>query len=392
MFAEPCKENRREVSPPGCGALYVHVPFCLAKCRYCDFYSIALDEGKARQYVRAAKEELRRLADRLTTPLASAFVGGGTPTALGAEPLEELLGSIRPLVGEDTEFSVEANPSTIDETIAGVLVRAGANRVNVGVQSFRDEELRLLGRIHTPDRATGAIETIRAAGIDNVGLDLIYGIPDQTLDTWSASLADALALRPQHLSCYALSFEEGTPLDRQRQAGQVREMDESAQQQCYGLAISAAAGAGLEHYEISNFAQKGRRCRQNLTYWRNGPYLGIGPGAASYLKGVRRTNVSDVRRYAEALLAGRPAPATQERLTGTQAMAETVMLALRLIQGLDRQSFASRYGRDVLEVFPRSLARYADQGALAITPARIRITDEARFVSDTILAAVLAEA
>ncbi|HUT01952.1 MAG TPA: radical SAM family heme chaperone HemW [Phycisphaerae bacterium] len=379
-------------APPDCRALYVHVPFCAAKCRYCDFYSLAFDAPVAQRYLRAVAAELRSRCALLSAPLASVFLGGGTPTVLGAGLLEELLSLCRPWIDRDTEFSVEANPGTLDAPVVEVLAAGGVNRVSLGVQSFRDPELRWLGRIHSGAEARRAAETLRAAGVRDLGLDLIYGIPSQTPASWRASVGEALALRPEHLSCYGLSFEPGTPLERELRAGRVKPMDEAAQAACYRHAIEATGRAGLEHYEISNFARVGRRCRHNLTCWHNEPYLGVGPGAASYVGGVRRTNLPDLEAYLAAAPAGRPVPASRERLTGRAAMAETVMLSLRLIEGLHRPSFVRRYGRDVSEVFPRSISRYAKLGALEITASHIRLSSEALFVADTVLADILAEA
>jgi len=392
MSTKACKQNRDEVAHHPCRALYVHVPFCKAKCRYCGFYSVRCETPAACRYVHAAGIELTCREAELSDPLASVYVGGGTPTALGAELLAELLSRWRPRIDEATEFSVEANPGTLDEGIARALAAAGVNRVNVGVQSFRDEELRLLGRVHSAEEARRAVEVLRAAKIHNVGLDLIYGIPGQTLDSWQASVAEGLALRPEHLSCYCLSFEPGTPLEADLRAGRVQEMDEAVQEACFRHAIAACEESGLQHYEISNFARPGRRCRQNVTYWRNEPYLGIGPGAVSYLRGVRRKNLPDVDAYVRALSAGHPAPASQEELTGRAAMAEAVMLSLRLREGLDRASFAARYGCDVVEAFPGSLRRHVEFGSLEVTAKCVRIASKSLFVADTILADILAEA
>ena len=391
MFPMPCKQKRDELCPPACRALYLHVPFCVAKCRYCDFYSVAHDPAAAGAYVAAARAELDARRDCLAPPLASVFVGGGTPTTLGAEPLGELLATFRALIDEHTEVTVEANPAALGGGLGPAMLDAGVNRVNLGVQSFQDDELGVLGRAHLADEARRALATLRAAGFRNVGLDLIYGIPGQTGGSWQASVDEAIAMGCEHLSCYALSFEEPTPLAADLRAGRVAEMPDALQEQCYRHAVAACERAGMEHYEVSNFARPGRACRHNLTYWHNEPYLGIGPGAASYLDGVRRTNRPDVAAYAAAALAGCNPPATEERLTGAAAMAETVMLALRMTDGLDRAGFADRYGCDVTDAFPRSIARYAELGALEVTGRRVRIASWARFVGDTVLADIVAE-
>jgi oxygen-independent coproporphyrinogen-3 oxidase len=377
---------------PGCGALYVHVPFCLAKCRYCDFYSVGVDHDLARRYVRAIAGEMALHQHHITIPADTIFVGGGTPTSLGCDSLGQLLAIISPLAGANTEFSAEANPGTIDQAILQTMIDAGVNRINLGVQSFNDSELAGIGRIHDAATACAAVEMVRLSGVTNVGLDLIYGLPGQSLQSWQTSLTKALNLGITHLSCYALSFEHDTPLWQDLQAGKVQEMDESLQKECYYAAIEAAQSAGLAHYEISNFAAPGRQCRHNLTYWHNHSYLGLGPAAASYIDAVRRVNTADLQAYLSAMEAGNAPPSQQEQLAGPRLMAETAMLALRLTAGLDRQEFADRFGLDVTAAFPKSIARYTAIGALELAATHLRIANDFLFVADTILADIIAEA
>jgi oxygen-independent coproporphyrinogen-3 oxidase len=393
MSSPSRKQEKTDDSAPGrAGALYVHVPFCLRKCSYCDFYSLPIDSPAATAYVEAVLAELSSNADSLVCPLDSVFVGGGTPTSLGAPLLGRLLSALRRYVGPDTEFTVEANPGTVTREIADLLAQTGVNRVSLGVQSLQDNELALLGRAHKAADVAPAIQQLSQAGLANLGVDLIYGICGQTLESWRKTLRGALSLPVGHLSCYALSIEPGTPLERRIRARELAEMDEGLQKDCYLAAIDAARGAGMEQYEISNFSRVGLRCRHNLTYWRNEPYLGIGPGAASFLTGVRRKNRPNLNAYVEAVATGGPPPASQERLTGRKAMAEALMLGLRLTEGVDRQLFIDSYGRDPLEAFPTSLTRYADCGAVRITPRNLRIDPRYFFVSNTILSDILSEA
>ena len=386
-------EDQKE-SPPAerVGALYLHVPFCSAKCRYCDFYSVPAEADPCRRYLRALNCEAEQRLGLLDPPADSVFVGGGTPTALETNDLAELLALAGARAGSNTEFSVEANPGTLNTEKIGVLVSAGVNRVNLGVQSFDDAELEALGRIHNAKEAREAFNMLRQAGLQNLGLDLIYGIPGQSPRSWQTSLAEALSLEPEHLSCYALSFEKGTPLWSDLQQGRVGEMDETEQEACWYHAIRSAGAAGLAQYEISNFARPGRQCRHNMTYWRNMPYLGLGPGAASYVRGVRRTNLPNLEAYSDALLAGQDTPCSQEHLTGREAMAETVMLALRMTEGLDLAGFKARYGQDVRNVFRQSLDKHLQTGWLKLAEGRLRIPVPAMFVSNEVLADILAEA
>lgn len=392
MGESDCKQIPRDLPAPPATGLYVHVPWCAAKCRYCDFYSLPLDIDLARAFGRALRQEWDLRQDELAEAPRSLFVGGGTPTALPADVLESVLALLAPRAGADTEFTVEANPGTIDAETADRLARFGVTRVSLGAQSFRAEELCALGRRHTPQQTRQSVEHLRSAGIENLSLDLMYGIPGQDAPSWRDTLGEALALQPRHLSCYALSFEPGTPLEADRRAGRVRPMDDAEQERCYRLAIEAAAGAGLTHYELSNFALPGRECRHNLLYWRNRPYVGLGPGATSYDGGTRRTTRPDLPGYLACLAEGTRAPVDQECLTGRARMAETLMLGLRLIEGVSRKEFAARFGCDPADVFPRTIRRYLSQGALQLTSGHLRTAPTALFVSDSILADLLAEA
>jgi len=383
-----CKHNKPLAEQAA--SLYVHVPFCRAKCRYCDFYSLVPAPGQAEAFVEGVAIELDYYSQRLQHPLETVFIGGGTPTSLPLPLLERLLATVGKYVNRSTEFSVEANPSTVTASTAELLRAAGVNRVNIGAQSFLNADLAAISRIHTPDQARRAVGFCRRAGIENVGLDLIYGLPGQTPATWQYSLAAALALAPAHLSCYALSYEPHTPLADDLARGKVAEMNEDDQRKCYYAAIDAATDAGLEHYEISNFARPGFRCRHNLTYWENRPYVGLGPAAASYLHGVRRTNTPDLQAWIAAMRRRQPAPASQETLNRRASMAETVMLSLRLAEGIDRKLFAWRFGEDVVNAFHQPVSRYHSQGALEVSPSHLRLTRQAMFVADTVLADIIA--
>jgi oxygen-independent coproporphyrinogen-3 oxidase len=377
---------------PAARSLYVHVPLCAAKCRYCDFYSLPADRVDAGALIDALAAELESRGRSLQLPLRTIFVGGGTPTALATEWLDRLLAMLAPLAQGQAEFTVEANPGTLGPQLCTALRSRGVNRLSIGVQSFVDDELATLGRIHNARQARQAVRIARDAGFDDISLDLIYGVPGQSLASWRRSLDEALALEPEHLSTYALSFEKGTELDAMRQAGRVSEVDEGLQEQCYRLAIAAAGQAGLEHYEISNFARPHRRCQHNLVYWHNEPYLGVGPAAASCINGVRSVNRPDLGAYLTAVSRGQAPPRNSEQLTGRDVLGETLMLGLRLIEGVDRQRFADRFGTDPAEAFPETVGRYVAMGALELTETHLRITSPYLFVADTILADILAEA
>jgi len=371
--------------------LYIHVPFCRSKCGYCDFYSLPDPDGLAEAFVRAVLQELQRNSDCLAATLQSVFVGGGTPTVLKIPLLKQLLAAVRPYLDDRTEFSVEANPCTVSDGVAAVLSDSGVNRVNIGAQSFVPDELSVLGRTHSTGDIDAAWTALRRARIPRLGLDLIYGVPGQTAETWRRSLETALDLKPDHLSCYALTIERGAPMQRRFDSGELTEMSESLQADCYHAAVRTARTARLEQYEISNFAAPENRCMHNLTYWRNRPYVGLGPAAASYVNSVRRTNEPDVEAYISALASGRRPPSRSEKLTGRAEMGETIMLALRMVEGLDRRQFARRFGCDAAEAFAGTVRRYRRQGALVLTDTHLRIAPQAMLVSNTILADILAE-
>ncbi|MBT3202230.1 MAG: radical SAM family heme chaperone HemW [Phycisphaerales bacterium] len=392
MQAQSLDSKINPTPNPAVGAIYVHIPFCASKCGYCDFYSLADTRDLAQACVKAICLELKSNEKKLTLPLSSIFVGGGTPTSLAPPLLAELLDTLGQYRNEQTEFSVEANPSSITDQTAKIMHHAGVNRVNLGAQSFVQKELTALGRIHDPDRIATAWRTLRDAGHQRLGLDLIYASPGQNLDSWRYSLDQALALEPQHLSCYALTVESDTPIGRLRDSGEFVEMDEADQANCYNAAVQTTAAAGLEQYEISNFAAPGMQCQHNLTYWRNESYLGLGPAAASYIDRVRRTNKPDIKAYIRAIENDQPPPAESEKLTGRAEMGETIMLALRMTQGVDRQQFAQRFGIDPVEAFGATIQRYCDMGAMLMDRQRIRIAPRAMLVSNTILADILSEA
>lgn len=367
-------------------SIYVHVPFCQTICGYCDFYSTLLEPGATGPLVEALLRELERHRGELAERVETIFVGGGTPTTLPPGELARLLGALRELAEPDAEFTVEANPATVTAEIAAALAGAGVNRVSIGAQSFATGELRVLERIHRPPQVAQTVERCRSAGVRQVNLDLIFGIPGQALEAWRANLEAALALRPEHLSCYGLTYERGTPLYEQLQAGRVRRADAELESAMFTATIERLAGAGFEHYEISNFAQAGARCRHNLVYWRNEPCLGIGPSAAGYVGGVRYRNIPDTAAYVRALREGRSPRVEQERLTPDRRARETAMLMLRLIEGIDRARFMASCGADPLEFFADAIGKHRELGFIDADARTIRLTPAGLLVADSVIA------
>jgi oxygen-independent coproporphyrinogen-3 oxidase len=365
------------VTMTNCRALYVHVPFCRTLCGYCDFYSEVLTAGRAGPLVEALVRELDGYAARgVFERFDTIFVGGGTPTVLPPVELERLLRAIQAHAGpvEGLEFTVEANPATVTEEVAGILAAGGVNRVSIGAQSFRRDELRVLDRTHDPDDVVRTVGQCRRAGIGQVSLDLIFGIPGQSVASWGESLRAAVELGVQHLSCYGLTYEADTPLRQRRDAGRIQPVDEEVEAEMYELAIDWLAAAGLEQYEISNFARVGARCRHNLVYWHNEPYVGIGPAAAGFVGDVRYKNVADTTVYARAIEAGQSPWGEREQLPPARRAGETAMLELRLSEGIDRRRFAERYGQDPVLMFADAIARHEEAGLLAVSGTHVRLT------------------
>lgn len=382
-------------TPAEVRALYVHVPFCRARCGYCDFYSELYRADAVQPLLNALSTELAGYASQRELALETVFIGGGTPTVLPAEALKQLL-HICTIVarGRPSEFTVEANPATIDAQKAAVLVSAGVNRVSMGAQSFEPAELSVLERTHRPEQVPETIAICRSAGVRAVSLDLIFGIPGQSLQSWLFSLDQAIALEPEHISCYGLTYEPGTRLHAQAQARRVTPVDPDLEADMYEAAIDRLASAGFAQYEISNFARPGQQCRHNLTYWRNEPYLGVGPSAAGYLAGERYKNVADVAEYVRRIAAGADPREETERLPPEKCAGETVMLALRTVEGLSRARFAERFGQDPLTWFAQrnggsAIAQNVANGLLEVTPEAIRLTRRGMLVANDVMAEFL---
>lgn len=359
--------------------LYIHVPFCLAKCRYCDFISYPYAETAAANYFRALGKELELYGSILSEPekmLDSVFIGGGTPTSTPAIMLQELLAKVKEqfqlLPG--CEITVEANPGTVDRHYLEHLRESGVNRLSLGVQSFQDSLLALLGRIHTAAAVVEAVRAARAAGFTNLNVDLIFGIPGQSTEDWLASLKQAIDLEPAHVAAYGLQLEPGTPLAQAVSGGELAPCPEDQELYMYQTAIDYLTGQGYEHYEISNFARPGKESSHNLKYWLNQPYLGVGPAAYSYLHGERYANVPDIGAYAASLSRGKLPIKDRETTTSRQEMAETMFMGLRLLKGVDLETFYRRFGRRAEDIYRGEIASLQKAGLVEIVAGCLRLT------------------
>lgn len=374
-------------TPTPVRSLYVHVPFCHTICGYCDFYSEVLDRDAAGPLVDALLAELESYHRTVELLPETIFVGGGTPTTLPTGPLSRLFSRLRNLCGDrpDVEFTSEANPATVSPETARILADCGVNRISIGAQSFDSAELKVLERIHHPAQVEQTVAAARAAGIQRVNLDLIFGVPGQTLSGWQRNLQAAIALRPDHLSCYGLTYERGTPLYEQLHAGRVERVAEDSEAEMFEATIDMLAAAGYEQYEISNYARPGCECRHNLRYWHNEPSLGIGPSAAGLIGETRYRNVPDTAEYVRAIRAGRSPRIEQETLSPDHRARETAMLMLRLKAGIDRQRFAARFGSDPAQLFAGAIERNREGGLIEVTPEAVRLTRRGLLVADSVV-------
>lgn len=371
-------------------SIYVHIPFCARRCRYCDFNTYAWRGSIVRDTLEAIRSSIER-TEEPTIIVPTIFFGGGTPSFPDPELIVRLLQTIRARfrVTPDAEISIEVNPGTVDRARYALLRQAGFNRLSMGVQAFDDQLLNKLGRIHTANEALRSYETAREAGFENINIDLMFALPDQTLSQWQNTLRTAIRLQPEHISCYALTIEPGTPFFRMHQQGLLNLPDEDTDLRMYQYAIRALTRAGYEHYEISNFARPGYRCRHNMVYWRNEEYLGFGPGAVSYWRGVRWKTISDPRRYVQAVRSSASLVDEEERLDADASLGETLMLMLRLRDGVDVRAVEERYGVNLAQRYARQIDKLQRLRLLEVHPERWRITAKGLPIANTVCAEFL---
>jgi oxygen-independent coproporphyrinogen-3 oxidase len=361
---------------------YIHVPFCAHRCGYCDFTLVAGRDELIPKYLEALQLELEQLGNPVEVD--TVFVGGGTPTQLGPTGLRalfELLGR-QFLLSRDYEWTIEANPNDIDHSICAVMADAGVNRVSLGVQSFDGSKLASLDRQHTVDDVERSIELVRQFAC--LSLDLIFAAPAEPLETWHSDLDAALAHAPDHLSTYGLTYESGTRFYAALQKSQQVEVDQSLQREMYESCIERLTAAGYEHYEVSNFAQPGHRCRHNQVYWNGQAFFGLGPGAASYSAGVRRLNHRSTVAYLDRMLAGESTVVEVEQLDPEQRARERLVFGMRMCEGINERAFAEQTGFELLALGGAPLGRFIDSGHLERADGQIRLSRQGLLVSDSL--------
>ena len=392
------------VPPPGMG-LYIHVPFCKTKCPYCDFNTYQGIESQMESYLRAVTGEIRLWGSALGRPrVRTVFFGGGTPSYLPDGDIAEIIRVAADAfrIDPEAEVTLEANPGDLDSNACQGLLRQGVNRLSIGVQSLDNGLLQLLGRRHSADGAVEAFQTARNAGFTNVNLDLMYGLPDQTLDQWSDTIERLAALSPEHISLYALTLEEGTPMRVWADQGKIPEPDPDLAADMYAKARTVLEASGYHHYEISNWSLPGLESQHNLIYWRNEPYLGVGPGAHSRLAAYRFWTVLSPRDYAGRAASWQQAPASDwqgfgeselieartvedwEYIDDATRCAETMFLGLRLLDGLSLPLASAAVGQDLESRYGTEIDELLALGLLQRDGETIRLAESAYLIANQV--------
>ena len=399
-------------------SLYVHIPFCLKRCIYCDFISGIYTPEKADVYINALKKEIRSISDKI--PFSTLYIGGGTPTVFPVYVLSDLLSHIFKHLkhSKNYEATIEANPGTLDKDKLQAIRSSGINRISIGIQSFNNKELAFLGRVHTREEAEQAVLLSRDIGFENIGIDLIYGIPEQDIKTWRKTLEKAVSLKPKHISTYELTVEKGTLLyeymkadayatnntknnnggschsrvggnpeqggkdmdscfrrnDEKEQRRIFKEqhklipLDEDEIIEMYNYTIDYLTSEGFIHYEISNFAKPDYFCRHNLNYWDRGEYYGVGLGAHSFAGGRRYCNTDNFEEYVNLISAGKSPVKGAENITEGKALSETLFLGLRKTEGINLNAFHKAYGKDVLKFYQKEIKELKEAGLIEVNP------------------------
>lgn len=357
--------------------IYVHIPFCLHKCSYCDFHSIVADESLINNYLGALHNEISFYQERFPNEIFSTlYIGGGTPSCLNADQLKPLIIHLQDSFQFNAgfEFTIEVNPGTLTSEKISLMAALGVNRISLGAQAFQNSLLKKIGRIHTAADIFHGIELIRNAGIDNINLDLISGLPQQTLTDWKESLRAAIELNPQHLSCYSLMIEQGSEFYRRHLAGELELPSEEIELSMFELTQTYLPQYGYSHYEISNYAKLTAKAQHNLIYWHNQKYLGLGSGAHGYINGIRYANSLKLNYYIDRWQTREPALAYQEFVDNNREADETMMMGLRLLNGIKEDDFRLRFKCSYHELYGKQIKELIKRGLLVEVNGYLRLT------------------
>lgn len=382
--------DRRISAPLG---IYLHFPFCSVRCTYCDFPTVAGRDERIEAYLDALVAEIGSLQPEARGAADTVFFGGGTPSRMSASQAERVLDAVRGRfdLSQDAEITLEGNPESLTEESLAGFRRAGITRLSVGVQSFDDAVLRRVGRAHDGEGAKEAVLRARAAGFHDVSLDLIAGLPGEDLARWPGTLAQAVALEPDHISVYLLESDKDTPLGRSVRSGRLRLEGDDALADAYARTVAVLDAAGYSLYEISNFARPGRRSRHNLKYWTDAPYVGFGLGAHGYLEGARRSNRADLDGYIADAAAARDPVAWREPYDRVRRLEEALFLGLRLAEGVDLAALGARYDDDTIRRLAAAWERAGAAGLIAWEGSRVRLTASGRARSNELFTDLIGE-
>lgn len=360
--------------------LYIHIPFCIKKCKYCDFTSYTNCDRLFERYISETTKEMERYRGE---EIDTVFIGGGTPTIMSAVQLGTLLMKIRNIfkLSGNTEMTIEANPKTLTEEKLFALKAGGVNRLSIGVQSFNNDELERIGRVHNEKDATDAVEISKKCGFSNINLDIMFSLPGQTKESFKYTLKKAVSLNPVHISCYSLILEENTPLYNEVKEGKIKMCDEETDRELYEYACGFFAENGFGQYEISNFSKKGYECRHNLKYWNCDEYIGIGVAAHSYYAGERFFNTDSLEEY----LNGRYRTGAAEKVAGKDAVSEFIIMGLRKTGGIEKKEFKRRFGKEIGELYGKEIEKFKRAGLMAENDSNLRLTFEGVNVSNSVL-------
>ena len=370
--------------------IYIHIPFCKRRCIYCDFFSTTQSEKKS-TYIHALCQELDMRKDYLEgEDIETIYLGGGTPSQLTQKELEEIFSSLYNIykVKEDAEITLEANPDDLTPEYIHMLRTLPINRISMGIQTFQEETLKLLHRRHTAQQAIEAVKHCREAGFQNISIDLMYGLPGETLETWKEDLQQAIALHPEHISAYHLIYEEGTALWKLREQKQVEEADEDLSVTLFKTLIEELTHAGYEHYEISNFCLPGLHSRHNSSYWTGKKYLGCGPSAHSFNGTSRQWNVASLDKYIQSIQQGKLDYEIEEQDIYTRYN-DFVITTIRTHWGMSLSHLRSTYGENLYQYCLRMAKPHLEQGVLEIKEDTLKLTKEGIFISDGIMSDLL---
>ena len=369
--------------------LYIHIPYCIHKCGYCDFNSHLIKHDEMDHYIDALVAEMQHYAKIFSNRniIKTIFLGGGTPTTLTVYQLERILKEcVRAFkIAPDAEITIEANPATINIEQMKSIRQTGYNRISIGIQSFDKAELKLLDRAHGPKEVHSTVDCARKAGFDNLSLDLMFAIPNQTLSSWGSNLDKALEKSPEHLSTYNLTIEQGTAFSKLQSNGKLIMPDDDHQLELYERTIERLSKKGFHHYEISNFARHEKECKHKITYWQNANTLGLGAGASSYINGTRFKNINLPAHYIRQVKGEISAVEHSETLEPRQAMGETIMLGLRLLQGISIHQFERRFQISFKNIFGNITSSLKEKGLISVEKDNLRLSKKGLFLADSVI-------